>query len=250
MEFGFPKNFFWGTATSAHQIEGNNINNWTKWEQSRERLNYLAQNNLNPADYISSQAADSYNRIDEDIKCIKQLNNNAYRFSLEWSRIEPEEGKFSEIALSHYQSLIQKLLDNKIEPFVTLWHWTIPQWLDNKQGWLCKKSVDYFSNYVSKVIDALGNDVKYWIKNNTFLEDEIAARFHHRLVSIHLFPNGNGRHARLVADILLENILNKPSFTWGNANLVKSSDDRKRYIESLIAADRGEYKQLLEFVRS
>ena len=96
----------------------------------------------------------------------------------------------------------------------------------------------------------LCDDVKYWIANKTFSEDEIAARFHHRLVSIHLFPNGNGRHARLVADILLENILNKPSFTWGYANLVKSSDDRKRYIESLMAADRGEYKKLLEFVRS
>ena len=93
-------------------------------------------------------------------------------------------------------------------------------------------------------------DVKYWIENKTFSGDETAARFHHRLVSIHLFSNGNGRHARIAVDILLENILNKPSFTWGNANLLKSRDDRKRYIESLIAADRGEYKKLLEFVRS
>ena len=84
----------------------------------------------------------------------------------------------------------------------------------------------------------LCDDVLYWIENNTFIEDEIAARFHHRLVAIHLFPNGNGRHARLITDILLENVLNKPSFTWGNANLAKSGDDRKRYIESLIAADR------------
>jgi Fic-DOC domain mobile mystery protein B len=96
----------------------------------------------------------------------------------------------------------------------------------------------------------LCDDVKYWIENKIFSEDETAARFHHRLVSIHLFPNGNGRHARLIADILLENILNRPPFTWGSANLVKSGADRKRYIESLIAADRGEYKKLLEFVRS
>jgi Fic-DOC domain mobile mystery protein B len=96
----------------------------------------------------------------------------------------------------------------------------------------------------------LCDDVLYWIENKTFAEDEIAARFHHRLVSIHLFPNGNGRHARLITDILLENVLNKPSFTWGNANLAKSGDDRKRYVESLIVADRGEYEKLLEFVRS
>ncbi len=96
----------------------------------------------------------------------------------------------------------------------------------------------------------LCDDVEYWIEDKTFPEDEIAARFHHRLVSIHLFPNGNGRHARLMADILLETILNKPRFTWGKANLTESGDDRKRYIEALIAADGGEYKYLLEFVRS
>ena len=103
---------------------------------------------------------------------------------------------------------------------------------------------------ISVALKQLCDDVKYWIENKTFSDDEIAVRFHHRLVSIHLFPNGNGRHARLVADILLENILNKASFTWGNANLVKSGDDRKRYIESLIAADKGEYRKLLEFVKS
>ncbi|HLB72414.1 MAG TPA: mobile mystery protein B [Sedimentisphaerales bacterium] len=96
----------------------------------------------------------------------------------------------------------------------------------------------------------LCNDVGYWMENRTFSEDEIGTRFHHRLVSIHPFPNGNGRHARLIADILLENVLGKPTFTWGNANLIYAGDDRKRYIEALIAADRGEYKDLLKFVRS
>ena len=93
------------------------------------------------------------------------------------------------------------------------------------------------------------DDVEYWIEKKTFPAGEIAARFHHRLVSIHLFPNGNGRHARLMADILLESVFGKPRFMWGNANLVYRGDDRKRYIEALIAADRGEYKDLLKFVR-
>src|SRR3990172_3767653 len=96
----------------------------------------------------------------------------------------------------------------------------------------------------------LCNDVGYWMENRTFSEDEIGTRFHHRLVSIHPFPNGNGRHARLIPDILLENVLGKPTFTWGNANLIYAGEDRKRYIEALIAADRGEYKDLLKFVRS
>lgn len=96
----------------------------------------------------------------------------------------------------------------------------------------------------------LCDDIDYWIENHIFSEDEIAARFHHRLVFIHLFPNGNGRHARLIADIFLEYFFNKSPFTWGKADLIISGDDRKKYIESLIAADKGEYELLLKFVRS
>lgn len=134
-----------------------------------------------------------------------------------------------------------KLLHSKM--FCNVWKWagTFRQ---------SEKSIGVSWYRISIELRKLCDDIKYWFENKTFSEDEIAARFHHRLVSIHLFPNGNGRHARLIADILLENILSRPPFTWGNANLVKSSDDRKRYIESLIAADGGEYKHLLEFVRS
>lgn len=134
-----------------------------------------------------------------------------------------------------------KLLHSKM--FCNVWKWagTFRQ---------SEKSIGVSWYRISIELRKLCDDIKYWIENKTFSEDEIAARFHHRLVSIHLFPNSNGRHARLIADVLLENILSRPPFTWGNANLVKSSDDRKRYIESLIAADGGEYKHLLEFVRS
>lgn len=103
---------------------------------------------------------------------------------------------------------------------------------------------------ISIELKKLCDDVEYWIENKTFSEDEIAARFHHRLVSIHLFPNGNGRHARLIADILLENILNKPPFTWGSGNLAAAGLDRTKYIESLVTADRKDYELLMDFVRS
>ncbi|MHC5096974.1 MAG: mobile mystery protein B [Planctomycetota bacterium] len=96
----------------------------------------------------------------------------------------------------------------------------------------------------------LCEDVQYMIEDKTMSEDEVAARFHHRLVKIHLFPNGNGRHARLMADILLEKIFEKSPFTWGRENLAQSGDDRTRYIEALQAADKGDYKLLLKFVRS
>jgi Fic-DOC domain mobile mystery protein B len=96
----------------------------------------------------------------------------------------------------------------------------------------------------------LFDDVQYWIDNKTFSPDEIAVRFHHRLVSIHLFANGNGRHARLAADILLVNVLAKSAFTWGGVNLIKPGDTRRQYIESLHEADKGNYRPLLEFARS
>ena len=105
-------------------------------------------------------------------------------------------------------------------------------------------------NSVPIHLKQLCDDVKYWIDNKTFSEEEIAARFHHRLVSIHLFPNGNGRHARLMADILLEYVFDKPPFTWGKADLIKSGEDRTKYIESLIAADKDDYELLMQFVRS
>lgn len=99
-------------------------------------------------------------------------------------------------------------------------------------------------------IKTLCDDINTWIELKTYSPDEIAVRFHHRLVSIHLFANGNGRHARLMADLLLENTFGQPRFTWGGVSLVKASDCRRRYIEALQAADEFDYNPLMKFVRS
>ena len=96
---------------------------------------------------------------------------------------------------------------------------------------------------------ALFGDTRYWIENGTYLPDEIAVRFHHRLVFIHPFPNGNGRHARLVADIIAVK-LGRPVFTWGSANLVKEGEARTTYLEAIRAADDGNIEPLLNFARS
>ena len=98
-------------------------------------------------------------------------------------------------------------------------------------------------------LQELINDCSCWIDNGTYEPDEIAARFHHRLVQIHPYPNGNGRHARLAADVLLTR-LGRPRFTWGSKNLVDSSETRTRYVHALRAADRHDYAPLLAFVRS
>ncbi len=93
------------------------------------------------------------------------------------------------------------------------------------------------------------DDCRYWIENGTYEPDEIAARFHHRLVLIHCYPNGNGRHARLAADLLLKSI-GRERFSWGGANLVDVVETRKRYIAALQAADEHDIGPLLKFVRS
>ena len=96
---------------------------------------------------------------------------------------------------------------------------------------------------------ALCGDVRYWIENNTYSVDEIAVRFHHRLTFIHLFPNGNGRHARLIAEVLVIK-LGRPGFSWGSGNLVKEGEARTEYLGAIRTADNGDIQPLLKFARS
>ena len=102
---------------------------------------------------------------------------------------------------------------------------------------------------ISTDLRQLIDDCRYWIENETFDPDEIATRFHHRLVSIHPFPNGNGRHARLATDLLLT-ALGRPRFSWGRVNLVDPGETRQAYVAALRAADNHDYGPLLDFVRT
>ena len=103
---------------------------------------------------------------------------------------------------------------------------------------------------ISTELKGLLDDALYWIEHNTFTPDEIAVRFKHRIVSIHCFPNGNGRHSRLMADIIVDKIYKIPVFSWGAENLVRQSDTRTSYINAVKEADNNNYEQLLLFARS
>ena len=94
------------------------------------------------------------------------------------------------------------------------------------------------------------DDSKYWIDNETFPPEEIAIRFKHRIVSIHCFPNGNGRHSRMMADIIMESIFGEEIFSWHQSNMVKANETRKKYISSLKEADNGNYNNLIEFAKN
>jgi beta-glucosidase len=154
-EFTFPKGFLWGAGTSSHQVEGNNTNNdWWQWEQNI------------PLKMRSGRACDEWNRFEEDFKTAQSLGFTAYRFSLEWSRIEPLPGQFDGSALERYRKMILSLKSKGMEPIVTLNHFSIPLWFANKGGWLSDESPGLFARYARKAVEALGSDVHYWITLN------------------------------------------------------------------------------------
>jgi Fic-DOC domain mobile mystery protein B len=103
---------------------------------------------------------------------------------------------------------------------------------------------------ISSNLACLLDDAKYWLENNSYPPDEMAIRFKHRLVSIHCFPNGNGRHSRLMADIIIEKIFKLPVFSWGAASLSSEGNTRKAYLTAIKTADKGDYSLLLAFARS
>lgn len=177
----FPQGFLWGAATASHQIEGGQHNNWSEWEkQNAERLareskqafswnpnwKKFEHKATDPKNYLSGAACDSWNRYEEDFDILEELHLKAYRFSVEWSRVEPEERQFDADAIDHYRAEIASLRKRGIEPFVTVWHWTLPLWLAKKGGTLSKDFPSYFKRYTETLASAFGNDVRFWITLN------------------------------------------------------------------------------------
>lgn len=113
-----------------------------------------------------------------------------------------------------------------------------------------EKNIGIKWTQIREELKTLLDDTKYWIENKTFLPEEISIRFKHRIVTIHCFPNGNGRHSRLMADIIIESIFRKEIFTWQSSNMVKANQTRKNYIKALKEADNGNIKPLIEFAKS
>ena len=165
-DFKFPDGFKWGSATSAHQTEGDNYNDWSEWEKSSERISQLKKDGKDPAGFISGKACDSYNRFEEDFDIAKKLNQNTHRFSIEWSRIEPKEGKFDHESMHHYVNVVKALRERGIEPIVQLWHFTNPVWFAKKGGFLNIDSPTIFTRYVKYVVDNLKDRVGLWITFN------------------------------------------------------------------------------------
>jgi beta-glucosidase len=172
----FPKRFLWGAATSSHQVEGGTHNQWSAFELEHARaLAKQAEYNqswlpvweeikdqaTDPNNYISGKAADHYNRYEEDFDLLKKMGLNAFRFSIEWSRIEPEEGKWNSEAIAHYRDYVRALNARGIEPMMTLMHWTLPIWFTEKGGFEKRGNIKYFVRFAEKVLQEFAGDVRY-----------------------------------------------------------------------------------------
>ncbi len=149
-----PANFLLGAASSSHQVEGNNIHNdWWFWEQKGKL----------PASRV---ATDHFNRYKEDFVLAKQIGLNAMRISIEWSRIEPVEGKFDSAAVEHYRKVLQNMEALGLTRMVTLFHFTLPLWFANKGGFEKKKNISLFVRYAQFVVHELQNEVNLWATIN------------------------------------------------------------------------------------
>ncbi len=146
-----PEGFLIGAATAAHQVEGNNIHS-----------DYWAQEQMPHSSFTepSGEACDHYHRYEEDIRMMAEAGLNAYRFSIEWARIEPEEGKFDEAEIEHYRDVIRTCRKYNIEPLVTLMHFTSPVWLIQKGGWEAETTIEYFRRYAAYVTEKLGDEIR------------------------------------------------------------------------------------------
>lgn len=142
--------FLWGVATSAFQLEGSPYADWASWDSIL---------NVNP------DVTNHYNLYKQDLNLLKELGVNAYRFSIEWSRIQPKENVWNNEAVAHYQDIINILLQNNIEPMVTLHHFTHPLWFIKKYPWHEDTSIRKFLDYAEKIVSAL-KGVRYWITFN------------------------------------------------------------------------------------
>lgn len=144
----FPKGFLWGTATAAHQVEGNNVNN-DNWLMEHVPGTIYAE--------PSGDACDHYHRYPEDIALLAELGFNMYRFSIEWARIEPEEGEFSKASLEHYRRMLATCHEHGLTPVVTFHHFTSPRWLIAAGGWETKETPDRFARYCECATQHLGD---------------------------------------------------------------------------------------------
>ena len=192
-------------------------------------------------EYIEGQTP-----LDEDEKeglLIRTITTRGELDEFEQNNIDEAQSWILSRNFTSHQVLSENFIRNLHKRmFGSVWQWAGEFRTTNKNI-----GSDKFS--IGIALKHLIDDCKYWIENESFTQDEIAIRFSHRIVKIHCFPNGNGRHSRLIGDILNEKVFGNNPFTWGGSNLTNTSELRKKYINALKSADIGDYTDLIKFAR-
>ena len=172
----FPKNFIFGTAVASYQVEGGIYNNdWTIWENNKN----------SKCEEPCGEACKHYELVNEDINLLNTLGIRAFRFSIEWSRVQPEKNTYDQEAIQHYVDKTKKLIENNIEPIITFHHFTTPEWVFNEGSWANSEVVDYFNDYVDTMMKFLPKEITYF---NTINEPGIFTFFGY--FSTNKFPPG------------------------------------------------------------
>lgn len=193
-DFKFPDGFLWGSAVAGHQVEGNNIYS-NYWHNEQEILK------VNPNFEVSGEACNHYNMYKEDTLLLKELGHQAFRFSIEWSRIEPEEGSFKEKEVKHYIDELSYLKENGIKTFVTLVHFTVPLWFEKKGGFKSLENLKYFERYLNYILPKISPYVDFWNVINEFNLGSSQAKLDFKFNSV--FYHARGYH-------LIKQFSNKP----------------------------------------
>ncbi len=163
-EMTFPKAFLWGTATASYQIEGAAFEDgkgesiWDRFSHTPGKIHYGD---------TGDEACDHYHRYREDVAIMRRIGLRSYRFSVSWPRVYPKGGgSINRPGLEFYERLVDELLSSEIAPMVTLYHWDLPQALQEGGGWLNRDTAEYFADYAAKLFQVLGDRVKMWITHN------------------------------------------------------------------------------------
>jgi beta-glucosidase len=177
----FPADFLWGASTAGHQVEGGNYDQWTVWELEHavelartavRRLGSLPEWQkfkpaaTDPENYISGKGVMHYQKYRDDFDIACKIGLNAFRFSIEWSRLEPEIGVWDDSEIDHYHNYIDEMKRRGLEPVLNIWHWTHPVWFEQRGGFSRKENLSFWMRYVQKIADEFGQDVRYVITLN------------------------------------------------------------------------------------
>lgn len=178
---GFPADFLWGASTSGHQVEGGLNDQWTRWEKhtantsarnASDRYKYyqswptIRSQASNPHNYIAGSGIAHEKLYKQDFRLLKKLNLNSFRFSIEWSKVEPKQGQWDKEAIQYYKQYIHELRLLGIEPIANLWHWTNPVWFEDMGAFTKRSNLKYFERFVRKVANEILDEVTYVVTIN------------------------------------------------------------------------------------